>query len=197
MVDRLSNDDLLSTTRVVRRRLDLTRNVPRAVVEECLTLAVQAPTASNRQEWHWVFLDDSEQVARLAECNRQAAIDDSPLPTGGWLGREANAASNANLRVSHDVLADNLHRAPLILVPCHLGRVDDAPVARQAALWGSLYPAVWSLFLALRHARGQLTPEARYGRWASPDRDDVRLGEHRAASDRQRGLVGGDDPHGR
>jgi nitroreductase len=150
MVDSLSNDDLLSTTRVVRRRLDLTRRVPRAVVEECLALAVQAPTASNRQEWHWVFVDDPEQVARLAECYRRAPKDDLPLPAGGWLGREANAASNVNLRVSHDILADNLHRAPLILVPCHLGRVDDAPVARQAALWGSLYPAVWNLLLALR-----------------------------------------------
>src|SRR5450631_2832766 len=98
MADSLSNDDLLSTTRVVRRRLDLTRRVPRAVVEECLALAVQAPTASNRQEWHWVFVDDPDQVARLADCYRRAPKDTSPLPAGEWLDRETNAPSNANLR---------------------------------------------------------------------------------------------------
>jgi nitroreductase len=150
MASSLSNDDLLSTTRVVRRRLDLTRRIPRALVEECLALAVHAPTASNRQEWHWVFVDDPDQVARLAECYRRAPTDTSPLPAGEWLDRETNTASNANLRTSHDFLADNLHRVPLVLVPCHLGRVDEAPVARQAALWGSLYPAVWNLLLALR-----------------------------------------------
>jgi nitroreductase len=150
MADRLSNDELLSTTRVVRRRLDLTRPVPRALVEECLALAVQAPTASNRQEWHWVFVDDPKQIARLADCYRQAPSDTAPLPAGTWLERETNAVSNANLRASHDVLAENLHRVPLLLIPCHLGRADQAPVARQAALWGSLYPAVWNLLLALR-----------------------------------------------
>ena len=150
MADRLSNDDLLSTTRVVRRRLDLTRAVPRALVEECLALAVQAPTASNRQQWHWVFVDDPTQIARLADCYRAAPKDAAPLPAGAWLEREANAPSTENLRASHDFLAENMHRVPLILIPCHLGRVDHAPVARQAALWGSLYPAVWNLLLALR-----------------------------------------------
>jgi nitroreductase len=64
--DSLSNDELLTTTRVVRRRLDLTRVVPRALVEECLSLAVQAPTASNRQEWHWVFVDNPTTRGHLA-----------------------------------------------------------------------------------------------------------------------------------
>ena len=46
MILDLSLDELLSTTRCVRRRLELTRPVEREVLEECLLLAQQAPTSS-------------------------------------------------------------------------------------------------------------------------------------------------------
>jgi nitroreductase len=148
--DSLSNDELLTTTRVVRRRLDLTRVVPRALVEECLSLAVQAPTASNRQEWHWVFVDNPTTRGHLAEIYRSAPAVEDPLPLGSWIGRDAVHKRQDAVRASHEFLVAHLHEVPLMLIPCHLGRVDNAPVAKQAALWGSLYPAVWNLFLALR-----------------------------------------------
>ncbi|MFN9902076.1 MAG: nitroreductase family protein, partial [bacterium] len=61
----LTNDELLSTTRSVRKRLDFDRPVERAVVEECLNLALQAPTGSNSQGWHWIVVEDAAKRKAL------------------------------------------------------------------------------------------------------------------------------------
>jgi nitroreductase len=146
----LTTDELLSTTRTVRRRLDLTRPVEREVLEECLTLAVQAPTASNRQEWQWVFVTDAAAKRALAELYVRPDPSYRSLPMREYAPEDVRAHSRAAVAASADFLRQHLAEVPVLLVPCHWGRVDDAPVATQAALWGSLYPAVWSLFLALR-----------------------------------------------
>ena len=49
-----TTDRLLSTTRAVRKRLDLTRAVPRDVILDCIRLSQQAPTGSNMQGWRWL-----------------------------------------------------------------------------------------------------------------------------------------------
>lgn len=146
----LTTDELLATTRTVRRRLDLTRPVEREVLEECLTLAVQAPTASNRQEWQWVFVTDAATRRALAELYVRPDPDYRSLPMRDYAPDDVRARSREGVASSADFLRRHLAEVPVLLVPCHWGRVDDAPVATQAALWGSLYPAVWSLFLALR-----------------------------------------------
>src|SRR5260370_218401 len=71
MILDLTIDELLSTTRCVRRRLDLARPVEREVLEECLLLAQQAPTASYREDWHFVVLRDAEPRGALgAVCGQ-------------------------------------------------------------------------------------------------------------------------------
>ena len=67
----LTLDELLTTTRAVRKRLDVTRPVDRSVIEECLTIAQQAPSASNRQHWHFVITTDPEKRAALANVYRK------------------------------------------------------------------------------------------------------------------------------
>jgi len=69
-LDLATVDRLLTTTRAVRRRLDLTRPVPRDVVLECLRLAIQAPTGSNAQLWRWLVIEDAETRAAIAELYR-------------------------------------------------------------------------------------------------------------------------------
>ena len=49
-MDLTVTDHLLSTTRAVRKRLDLDRPVEREVILECLRLAVQSPTGEQRAE---------------------------------------------------------------------------------------------------------------------------------------------------
>jgi nitroreductase len=146
----LTNDELLTTTRVVRRRLDFSRPVDPAIIRECLTLAVQAPTASNRQEWHWVFVTDPATKRALADIYRSDEGEYVSLPMPVLGSGDVRADRAPAVAASADYLRAHMHEAPVLLVPCHLGRVDNAPVATQAALWGSMLPAVWSLMLALR-----------------------------------------------
>ena len=146
----LTNDELLSTTRAVRKRLDFERPVERSVIEECLSLAVQAPTASNRQEWHWIFVTDPATKRALADIYRSDEGEYVRLPFPELTHDDVRAQRAEAVGSSSGYLREHMEDAPVLLVPCHLGRVDGAPIATQAALWGSLLPAVWSLFLALR-----------------------------------------------
>jgi nitroreductase len=138
-------DELLTTTRSVRRRLDLGRPVGREVVAECLELALQAPSGSNRQAWHWVFVTDPAVKRELAGLYRDCfteAYGPDVVPEMSDLERR--------MWLSARYLADNFQNVPVILVPCQWGRPDAAAAAEQAGYWGSLLPAVWSFMLALR-----------------------------------------------
>jgi nitroreductase len=148
----LSNIDLLTTTRTVRRRLDLERPVAREAVLECVEMASQAPNASNAQRVAWVVVDDPEVRRRIADIYRSGLEVRAAQPTtAAGLPRSAVATAHQNrMMVSVTYLRDHLHQVPVLVVPTIHGRVDGAPVATQAALWGSVLPAVWSFMLALR-----------------------------------------------
>jgi nitroreductase len=140
-------DELLATTRAVRKRLDLDRPVPREIIMQCLELAVQAPTGSNSQTWRWVVVDDPDTRAKLAEIYNRAG--------SGYLASGAAAAAEGSQirRVLDSALwlAENMAKAPVFVIPCVQGRVPDgAPNVLQASTYGSIFPAVWSFQLALR-----------------------------------------------
>ena len=133
-------DHLLSTTRAVRKRLDLDRPVPPEIVEECLRLAIQAPTGSNRQGWHWVVVTDAGKRAALAEMYRAGF--------GPYMER-ARSGSEGLTRVGESALwlAERLERVPVHAIPC----IEDyTKGGAHAGVWASIYPAVWSFQLALR-----------------------------------------------
>jgi nitroreductase len=147
----LAGDELLTTTRTVRRRLDLTRPVSRDVVLECLHIAFQAPTGSNRQNWAWVVVDDPAQKAAMADLYRSTlaeVVGELAPVAGGRPGPDATPYERMRHSAAH--LADHLHEVPVLVVPGVEGDVVGQPIARQASLWGSILPAVWSFMLALR-----------------------------------------------
>jgi nitroreductase len=149
----LTPDDLLSTTRAVRKRLDLGRPVEREVLEECLALAQQAPTGSNRQDWRFVVVDDPATRAALAELYRRGAeiYRASPTsPRNQVIGDPVRRATYERVRGSADYLAEHLHEVPVHVIPCIAGRLDGRPVVVQAGRWGSILPATWSFMLAAR-----------------------------------------------
>jgi nitroreductase len=157
----LSNDELLSTTRAVRKRLDFERPVPREVLEECMALAVQAPTGSNAQGWQFMFVTDPEKKAKIGELYGRAFALYKDMPIAiHKLHRDSGDASLTTSQQrsadSADFLAENMGRAPVLLIPCIAGRTDAAGAASASAhagILGSIIPAAWSFMLAAR-ARG-------------------------------------------
>jgi nitroreductase len=145
--DLASVDHLLTTTRSVRKRLDLERPVPRAVLLECLDLALQAPTGANRQRWRWLIIDDAEAKQKVADVYRRSY--DTYIARRRETG-DVGAGFDRNAE-SSDYLAANLHRVPALVIPCFLDRpASDATGEALAQLFGSILPAAWSLMLALR-----------------------------------------------
>jgi nitroreductase len=144
----LTVDELLTTKRSVRKRLDLERPVPREVLTECLELALQAPTGSNAQGWQFVFVDDPAKKQALADIYRTAATPylDAPKPQYG----DSRDERTPLVVDSAKYLNDHLHEVPVMLIPCLEGRPDGAPAGMSAGFWGSLLPAAWSFMLALR-----------------------------------------------
>jgi len=153
-VDLAATDKLLTTTRAVRKRLDLERDVPTALLEECLEIALQAPTGSNSQGWQFVFVRDAKKREALAEMYRRAFepyVSRGDRPDYGQ--DDPRTQQMPHVLDSAKYLAANLGKVPVHLIPCVEGRVEEAPAWAQASVYGSILPAVWSFMLAAR-ARG-------------------------------------------
>jgi nitroreductase len=152
----LTPDELLSTTRAVRKRLDLTRPVDPALVRECLELAAQAPTGSNSQGWHFVVVTDPATRAELGRMYKEGfdAIYGDPASLEKRMAADPeNAAVTKRVTDSARYLSEHMGEVPVLVLACVEGRTDNLPASMQAGVWGSLLPAVWSFMLAAR-ARG-------------------------------------------
>ena len=139
----LTPDELLSTTRAVRKRLDLSRPVSDELLEECVRLAVQAPTSTNTQNWHFVVVTDAAKRAALAELYLRSWI---PYNGGRPPGESADETGSSHL-------AAHLHDVPAHVIPCITGRPEGLAPADLAWFYGSIIQAGWSFQLAAR-ARG-------------------------------------------
>jgi nitroreductase len=147
----LSPDELLTTTRSVRKRLDLNKPVPLDLIEECLEIALQAPSASNLQSWHWMVVTDRSVRAEIATFYKRAfdAYAESPSSADRQFADDPTRAM-----VQHRVgssaawLAERIQDVPVLVIACL--SVDQMPDDSQADLWGSVLPAAWSYMLAAR-----------------------------------------------
>jgi nitroreductase len=150
----LTADEVLSTTRSVRKRLDLNRPVPLELVRECLELALQAPSGSNRQTWHFVVVTDASQRAAIGDYYRRAVSSYLQSPgAAGKLHSDDPDRAPVQRRVGDSVayLGEHMGDVPVLVIPCLKAR--RLPQGNQAGLWGSILPAAWSYMLAAR-ARG-------------------------------------------
>jgi nitroreductase len=146
-------DHLLTTTRSVRRRLDLERPVDLDVVMECLEIAIQAPSGSNRQGWRFMIVIDQEKRQAIAEYYRKAFsvyIGQSAATRRQPDADDPRLSRAEKVRDSSIYLADNMHRVPVLVIPCIKGRAERGPLVAQASQYGSILPAAWSFMLALR-----------------------------------------------
>lgn len=141
-MDRATVDKLLTTTRTVRKRLDLTRPVEPEIVQECLEMAIQAPTGGNIHRYHFVVVTDAAKRAKIAEIYKQSFFEVySPARQAETRETDPRLIDSANY------LAEHMHEAPMLVVPC-----VEAPAVPGVGpgAYASILPAVWSLMLALR-----------------------------------------------
>jgi len=148
-------DELLTTTRAVRRRLDLDRPVDPTLIEECLRIALQAPNGGNQQGWHFVVVTEAERRRAVADAFRRGAVayaqraDKPPGPAR----RDDERLARRRVMASAAYLFEHLDEVPVLVIACIEGRADVGPLVDQATAYGSILPAVWTFMLAA-HARG-------------------------------------------
>ncbi len=152
-MSRYESDFILTTTRSVRLRLDFERAIAPEVINECLEIALQAPTASNSQQWQWLVITDAEKIRGVAEIYRDSFMqlaamraDEGPR----WPEGDSRRAAEPGVTRSATYLAENMHRCPALLIACIQGRVEDAGPMAQAGTYGSIIPGAWSFMLAAR-----------------------------------------------
>jgi len=154
-MDLATCDRLLTTTRSVRKRLDLRRPVERAVIERCIEIALQAPTGSNAQGWHFLVVTDPAKKKGLRDLYKKGfdlyLNNDAFRPK--YDAVDPRAAQQPKVESSATYLAEHMHEVPVLVIPCIEGRVEQGGVLAQASIYGSILPAAWSFMLALR-ARG-------------------------------------------
>jgi nitroreductase len=146
-------DHLLTTTRTVRKRLDLTRPVDRKIIEEAIEVAVQAPTGSNAQGWYFLVVTDPEKKKAIADLYRKGADMYTTRPRPEYGADDPRTKQRAQIAKSGAYLYKHLPEVPVIVFACIEGRFEKEPSFVQASMYGSILPAAWSFMLALR-ARG-------------------------------------------
>ena len=175
----LTADEVLTTTRSVRKRLDFDRPVERSVVLECLDIALQAPTGSNRQGWQWMVIGDEEKKKAIAALYKKNFDWYTQQPGAEYDPDDTRTLRRDHVRSSADHLSENFHRAPFLVIPLIEGRMGPGMESfAQASVWGSILPAVWSFMLALRGAGAGFgldhPPPARRGGGGRDPRHPVR-----------------------
>lgn len=153
MTVNLTPDELLTTTRAVRKRLDLTRPVPRELVTECLEIALQAPSGSNRQGFSFVVVDDPDKKAALADLYGRAYDAYANAGSNTYPEDDPRHERYDAVRSSATYLREHLHEVPVHVIPCNKSRIEAVRGSSPASYFASVIPAAWSFMLAAR-ARG-------------------------------------------
>ena len=150
----LSVDEVLATTRAVRKRLDFEKPVEPEIIKECLEAAIQSPTGSNSQSWQWLVVTDPEQRAALADLYKQGwdlyAQMEGNVQTAYKGDDEERIAQQNRVQGSAAYLAENFEKVPVMMIPILPGRFEGLPSVASAAMLGSILPGAWSFMLAAR-----------------------------------------------
>lgn len=152
-MDLAAADKLLTSTRSVRKRLDYSRPIAPELIQECIDIAIQAPTGSNQQGWSFLVVTDAAKKKALADLYRKGFEMYAQMPREERPADDPRQEQMPRVVDSAVYLAQTMEQAPVFLIPCIEGRVEEAPQFAQASVYGSILPAVWSFMLAAR-ARG-------------------------------------------
>ncbi len=154
----LDADQLLSTTRAVRKRLDFERPVEDEIIRECVAAAMQSPSGSNQMTMQFVIVRDAAKRAAIGDVYRQCYAQYRTWD-GVYVGSikkddESEQAQQMRVASSADYLGDHMGDSPVLVIPCSAGgRVDGSGALGAASMMANILPAMWSFMLAAR-ARG-------------------------------------------
>jgi nitroreductase len=144
-------DELLTTTRSVRKSLDLTAAVDIDEIRECLRIGMQAPNGSNEQSWRWLVVTDDALRKTIADLYRETYLGKvGGAPIAGFM---PGGTPESRLMTSTEWLVEHLAEVPVFVIPCYepsYPRTDGDESFHLATLYGSIFPAVWNFQLALR-----------------------------------------------
>jgi|TARA_B100001094_G_scaffold173338_1_gene167638 nitroreductase len=150
----LSVDEVLATTRAVRKRLDFDKPVEPEIIKECLEAAIQSPTGSNSQSWQWLVVTDPDQRAALAALYKQGwelyTQMEGNVETAYKGVDEDRVSQQSRVLNSATYLAENFEKVPVMMIPILPGRFEGLPSMASAAMLGSILPGAWSFMLAAR-----------------------------------------------
>ncbi len=143
--DLAQTDHLLLTTKQIRKRMDMSRAVPRETLLECIDIASRAPMGSNVERNKWLIVDDADLKMAIAELYRKNAepyfAQSEDLPADDVSERVVSSAR---------YLSDHMHEVPAMVIPLRLDRVEGWPSGDVSGWYGSVLPGVWSFQMALR-----------------------------------------------
>lgn len=151
----LSNDELLTTTRAVRKRLDYSRPVDDDDIRDCVRIAMQSPSGSNSMTMQFVVVKDAEKRAAIGEVYRQC-FDIYRSMDGIYAGSiakdtDVEQAQQDRVATSADYLGETMGQAPALVIACTTsGRLEGVPAMTSASTMGNVLPAMWSFMLAAR-----------------------------------------------
>lgn len=152
----LSADEVLATTRAVRKRLDFAKDVPDDLIRECVAAAMQSPSGSNQMTMQFVVVKDAAKRTAIGDVYRECfgfykSMDGVYIGSIDKGNPDANA-QQARSAGSADFLGDHFGDAPAIVIACHNGtRLDNTPAMMAASAAGNVLPAMWSFMLAARN----------------------------------------------
>lgn len=146
----MTPDELLTTTRSVRRRLDLSRPVPRELITECIEVATQAPSGGNRQQWQWLIVTEAAKKQFIGERYRESWYAYNETARAEYAPDDPRREQLPRVVRSARYLADYMAEVPALVIPCIEGRVEGKSSEAMAGLFGSIVPATWSFMLAAR-----------------------------------------------
>lgn len=154
----LTNDELLTTTRAVRKRLDYDRPVDDQDIRDCVRIAMQSPSGSNSMTMQFVIVQDEAKRAAIGDIYGKC-FDIYRTMDGVYAGSikkdtDSEQAQQDRVTNSAEHLAATMGQAPALVIACtKSGRLDGAPAMMSASSMGNVLPAMWSFMLAAR-ARG-------------------------------------------
>ena len=153
----MTPDQLLHTTRAVRKRLDFTKPVSDDVIRECVAAAMQAPSGSNNMTMRFVVVKDEAKRAAIGDIYRQCFDIYKTLPGvyAGSIAKDTDVEQAQQDRVVDSALylADHMGEAPALVIACTAGRLDSVPSMMAVSSMGNVLPGMWNFMLAAR-ARG-------------------------------------------